>query len=440
MKVLKEAALTTRSARSKLPPGSHWRSIDPDTHLGYRKGVRGGRWLVRWYKGSGSYAQATLATADDAFEADGADVIDFSQAVIRARAYVEKARADERAEAAGPVVTVASAIRAYLEMREARERAHAGSGGLKRDARSRLQRYVLGTDLAKQPLHRLDEAALRRWRTQIPDDLAPGSVRRLVNDLKAALNAAARTHRVRLPAELPGTIRAGLKADEIVQAEPRRQVLSDAEVRQLITAAWEADRAAAHDGDVARLVLVLAATGARFSQVARLTVADVQAAESRLMVPTSRKGRGPKRSDRTGVRVGDDVIDALRPATAGRKGPEPLLLRWRSVQTASGQWQRDSRGPWRAASELSRIWGHIVAAAGLSGDTVPYALRHSSIVRGLRAGLPVRLVAALHDTSSAMVERHYAAFVVDAMDELAAKAVVPLMTSPARVLSFERKA
>ncbi|WP_406858650.1 site-specific integrase [Alsobacter sp. KACC 23698] len=440
MKVLKEAALTTRNARSKLPSGSHWRSIDPDTHLGYRKGVRGGRWLVRWYKGSGSYAQATLATADDAFEADGSDIIDFNQAVSRARAHVEKARADERAEAAGPLATVTSAIHAYLEMREARERANAGSGGLKRDARSRLQRYVLGTDLAKQPLHRIDETALRQWRKQIPDDLAPASVRRLVNDLKAALNAAALTHRVRLPADLAGTIRAGLKADEIVQAEPRRQVLSDADVRRMITAAWEADQAGAHDGDVARLILVLAATGARFSQVARMTVADVQPAESRLMVPTSRKGRGPKRTDRIGVRVGDDVIEALRPAISGRKGPEPLLLRWRSVQTASGLWHRDNRGPWRAASELSRMWAPIVKAAGLPSDTVPYALRHSSIVRGLRAGLPVRLVAALHDTSSAMVERHYAAFVVDALDELAAKAVVPLTRSPARVISLERKA
>jgi hypothetical protein len=59
---------------------------------------------------------------------------------------------------------------------------------------------------------------------------------------------------------------------------------------------------------------------------------------------------------------------------------------------------------------------------------VPYCLRHSSIVRGLRAQLPLRLVAALHDTSSAMIERHYAAYVVDAMDELAARAIVPMLS------------
>jgi hypothetical protein len=43
-----------------------------------------------------------------------------------------------------------------------------------------------------------------------------------------------------------------------------------------------------------------------------------------------------------------------------------------------------------------------------------YALRHSSIVRGLKANLPIRLVAALHDTSVEMIEKHYSAFIVDA--------------------------
>lgn len=63
-KTLKEVPLTTRSARAKLPIGLHWRGIDPETHLGYRKGVRGGVWLVRWRVGTG-YRQDRLGTADD---------------------------------------------------------------------------------------------------------------------------------------------------------------------------------------------------------------------------------------------------------------------------------------------------------------------------------------------------------------------------------------
>jgi hypothetical protein len=116
---------------------------------------------------------------------------------------------------------------------------------------------------------------------------------------------------------------------------------------------------------------------------------------------------------------------------AGRKGHEILLLRPHWRRAVGVRWEKTGeRSPWLSTDELTRVWPDIVARAGLAKGTVPYALRHSSIVRGLRAGLPVRLVAALHDTSSEMIERHYARFIVDATDELAARAVVPLTTAP----------
>ena len=85
-----------------------------------------------------------------------------------------------------------------------------------------------------------------------------------------------------------------------------------------------------------------------------------------------------------------------------------------------------------------------LAAAGVP-HVEPYALRHSSIVRGLRSGVPVRIVAALHDTSTAMIEKHYSAFILDAADELARRAVVPLVSAAAvaaldcRVMPAEAK-
>ena len=45
-----------------------------------------------------------------------------------------------------------------------------------------------------------------------------------------------------------------------------------------------------------------------------------------------------------------------------------------------------------------------------------YALRHSSIARRLLAGAPIRLVAALHDTSVAMIERSYARHIAEHAD------------------------
>src|SRR4029077_20422551 len=95
-----------------------------------------------------------------------------------------------------------------------------------------------------------------------------------------------------------------------------------------------------------------------------------------------------------------------------------LLRRPRGRRVGPVTWERYERGAWRSASELTRPWTAIVARAGLAPATVPYAFRHSSIVRGLRAGLPIKLVAQLHDTSVAMIESHYAAYVSDAMDDI----------------------
>ena len=89
-------------------------------------------------------------------------------------------------------------------------------------------------------------------------------------------------------------------------------------------------------------------------------------------------------------------------------------------------WVRDYRGAWTSAAEITRQFREICEKIGLAG-TIPYALRHSSIVRAIRAGLPIRLVAAMHDTSVEMIERHYSRFIVDGLEELTAKAIVPMV-------------
>ena len=262
-----------------------------------------------------------------------------------------------------------------------------------------------------------------------PRPLSPATVNRLLNDLRAALNAAVKKHRRALPAHVAVEIRIGTRPLPSA-AEARRQILFDADVRRAIDAAYFVD-----DGDFGRLVLLLAATGARFSQIAALTVADVQAEQLRVMIPASKKGRSAKAVSRIAVPIGTDVLERLRPALAGRRGHEPLLEHWIKKQTGPFQWERSRRDAWKSASEADRLWTRAVKAAELPADTVDYALRHSSIVRGLRAGLPVRLVAALHDTSTAMIEKHYAAFIVDATEELARRAVTHLVTEPCAVLN-----
>ncbi len=117
----------------------------------------------------------------------------------------------------------------------------------------------------------------------------------------------------------------------------------------------------------------------------------------------------------------------LLPAIDGRSENEPLLVRWSYRQIGGpGSWMKDKRQAWGRAYEINELWAKTVALAGIPTDTIMYALRHSSIVRGLMANLPVRLVAALHDTSVAMIEKHYSAFIVDMADELARRHAISL--------------
>jgi hypothetical protein len=59
-----------------------------------------------------------------------------------------------------------------------------------------------------------------------------------------------------------------------------------------------------------------------------------------------------------------------------------------------------------------------------------YALRHSSIVRQLLAGVPVRVVAVNHDTSVVMIERTYSRHIGDYADALARVALLDIAAAP----------
>ena len=63
-------------------------------------------------------------------------------------------------------------------------------------------------------------------------------------------------------------------------------------------------------------------------------------------------------------------------------------------------------------------FAQALAACGLETGSdgkkvTAYSLRHSSIIRSPLADAPTCVVAALHDTSVAMLERHYSPYILD---------------------------
>jgi integrase len=422
---MQQAKIDTIARRKKLPVSSKpvWTAIGDGRSglkLGYRRGARGGVWVGKLVMG-GARIETTLGASDDG-SGVGLNYADATAAAI-AWAGKEQARLTAKADDENRAATVADAIETYATMRIKRaERAG-------RDAQTRLARHVLSDPkLARLPVGRLTARALSDWRSRLPAMMTPAGVNRLLNDLRAALNAHVATHWRDLPVTVGKEIEAGLKA--LPNAQTARQaLLSDSEVRKLIDVAYGVDP------DLGALTLTLAATGTRFGQAAKITVADLQPEAGRVMVPTSAKGKGTKQRRYSAVPIGADVVERLKRLTVGRSGHEPLLMRWISRQIGPVEWERVRRAPWSNASEMLRGWRKALVVANVA-YVEPLSLRHSSIVRGLRSGVPVRIVAALHDTSTAMIEKHYSAYILDMADELMRGAVVPLVSQQPTALSI----
>jgi hypothetical protein len=374
-----------------------------------------------------------LATADDNTEANGRDVLDFWQAQDAARA-----KAKEH-EGSAELATVTTALDDYADDLTTRG---ADAGNVKR------ARAHLSPDILTRTVSSLNAGELKRWRDKLAKSMAPSSVNRTATCLKAALNLAA-DHDERITRR---TWETGLAV--IPDAEKSRNViLTDATVRAIVAEAYRSHAKLAEqlEGDARRkveeeahrwadafglLVEVLAVTGPRVSQSARLEVQDLQGDRSdpRLMMPSSKKGKGVKKVQRRPVPIPADLALRLRAAAAGRPGNAPLLTK------PSGQaWKKsDHSRPFARAIERLREQARnealergadaeAIAKAGAEFDGVTLsALRHSSIVRQLLASVPIRVVAVNHDTSVAMIERTYSRFIADHADGVARKALLEI--------------
>ncbi|MDH7971905.1 hypothetical protein QH494_06885 [Sphingomonas sp. AR_OL41] len=342
------------TARSRLAPRQkpYWRQLSEGAHIGYYRGKRKGTWFARFFcEQRKDYVSSAIGEADDTRDADELEIFTYKQAFDRALRWIDLARTGVTAPEPVRVVlpandgelTVGSAVDAYIALCDARRSNRAGRA-LHSDAYYTLTRFVRVDALATIALTRLTVSDLQAWQLRIQRSRA-SSIQRVVNDLKAALNATFRKHRDKLPSDLPVTIEYGLKVEStelLVSVARENQILTDDQVRRVVAAAI------ARDEDLGRLVVLLAATGARFSQLARMRVGDVQADYGRVLVPQSFKGK--KRSvEYTRVQVGADTLAALATVTAGRPPSAPLLEHWRMRQTGPMAWERVERGPWMAS-------------------------------------------------------------------------------------------
>ena len=365
--------------------------------LAYRRlGTTAGSWSVQIADGKGGSSLQKFAEADDHQDANDGSVLNFWQAQDRARVLAGHQDGTSAADNGKPV-TVIAALEAYEADLQIR------GGDTAAVARVRLH---LPAKLLVKAVALLTAKELRAFRDALAKKLAPGSVDRIGNALRAALNLAADTdHRIisRQAWEV------GLKG--LYDATEARNMILPAEaVGRIVAAAYTISP------EFGLLTETLATTGARVvSQVARLEVQDVQGGrdDPRLMMPSSKKGRGQKKILRRPVPIPESLGIRLRQAGQGRAAQAPLLLK------PSGE-------PWRK-SDHTRLFARAVEQAGLDpAEVTAYALRHSNIVRQLLAHVPIRVVAVNHDTSIAMIEKSYSKYIGDHADAVTRPALLDL--------------
>lgn len=293
-------------------------------------------------------------------------------------------------------------------------------------ARGRLPALILNKTI---PDLTVDD--LRGWRDSLIEVVEPATVNRLMTVVKAALNLAADADQgVTISSRAAWQV--GLKT--LADAEEARNVvINDAVIAALISASYAVDEL------FGLFIEVAAVTGSRPVQLSRLLVADLQdqGAEPRLMMPTSRKGKGKKLVRRQPVPIPATLAAKLRAAAKGRPDATPLLPRNAAgeVYSLSNHHAR----PWNRARKAANLKPEAYAPYVLEELTV-YALRHSSIVRQILQNVPLRVVAALHDTSVVMIERNYSRFIAGQADAIARAAMPTFHVTAAPALATAARA
>jgi hypothetical protein len=398
--------LQTATGRARLEPrGKPYKArLLPGVHLGYRAAQSGtGSWVCICADGKGAQWQKVIGHADDKQASDGTAVLSYEQAANRARAL---ARGDANAAADRPV-SIKEALTAYAADLTVRGRSAYNAAWVVTH---------LPAHLAAQPLSQVTAKQLRAWRDGlIKAGMQPATANRLFKGAAAAFALQAR-----LDARVAANARAWKVGLEALRGtgKARDAVLSDAQVLAVVRAAY------AISDEFGLYCALHAETGSRSSQLARCLVGDLH--HDKLMVPASHKGRGGGRGGHVGVPLTPALAARLHQAAAGRPPRDPLLRR------ADG-------APWRPqVADHRRLFEQAARAAGLPAGTSIYALRHSSVARALLRGTPIKLVADWHDSSTGILERHYARYLVRHGDDLIRAVLLDTTppSSPAKVVTL----
>ena len=381
-RMARESRLESRNARLKLGKGKRfWKSIDTGLAIGYRRTGEGyGTWLLRsMNKERTDYAYRTIGRADDNQDADGVEVLTFSQAQERARILVKEQRVN--GTALGKLVTVADATDHYLKWFKDHRKSYEST-------LATVQAHILPA-FGNRLVCELKSIEIKNWlnkvatqprRKRTPKGLkqthaAPpvtdeqkrsrkSSANRVLTVFKAILNKA-------FSDDLVNDDTPWRKVKPFPNAdEPVTRFLTEDEGIRLINAARP---------DFALLVRAALFTGARYGQLAKLTADCLNPGTGMLYIKPGKNGKGHY------VPLSPHGLDFFTTQSFGKMGSEPLLVKEDGIPWGKNHHVRHMKEACKNARifppigfhELRHTYASLLAQAGADLLTISKLLGHS---------------------------------------------------------------
>lgn len=371
-----------------IRPKPYWLALSEGQHLGYYRGRRASKWVVRFRPlgGMHNYHQATIAYADDYVAPDGAQILSFRQAKRAAIEWFVAMNLNEGRHER--TFSVSEALDSYLQ----------GFAGKDFENTRRRIEAIIRPQLGQHDTAKLTSKIIIDWHLALAN--APARLRtalgavqnyrptadtadarrrrrssanRILTILKAALNVAYRNEKI-------SSDDAWRRVKPFRKTEAaRHRYLSDEESRRLVNAC---------NVNIRPLVTAALLTGARYSELTGLEVRDFDRYSKTLWLRETKAGT-PR-----AVYLEAEGFELLcRAVTAKNRYdiifPRPDGRRWGAAQQAR---------PMLAASE----------AAGL--DSVGFHdLRRTFGARLAMKGVPIAVIAeALGHADERITRKHYA--------------------------------
>ena len=323
---LKDPSLQSREARGKLTQRDepYWRVITEGLHIGYRKGSRSGVWRVRLLVGE-SYVKRSLGSTDDVLDADGIKILDWKHALEAAQQFEKDSKAN-----GGKVrdpITVNKATERYLEWFKAHHKA-AGYA----TAESYIRVHVLPT-FGEREIDTITADEIGAWLNKLA--ITPGRLRSKKTSKKVTFRAKPTTDDEkrsrkatanRIYTTFKALLNKAFNENLVTSDDAWRRIkpfgntdtgsirhLKPDEATRLINAC---------PTELRMLVRAALYTGARYGELARLTVADVNLHDCRIFLSAAAKSGKPRY-----VPLSPEGAKFFADLIAGRSGDSRALLK-----------------------------------------------------------------------------------------------------------------